>query len=345
MDIKNIITVDTDGALSKEIYKVMPELPAVTAWFSDIDAEKRTLFMSPSNIRFTDLPNIQNSTYATFLTYNGSLGLSNKIFSAVVAQGTGLFDMNNAPVLEYNPGEVVPFDAETVDDIVVEISMYNGTVDVVTYSEGILVQGEKQYKVKSVRANPTNITKLPNIEGGRVYLDGWYSYTTVIFKNISVGDRVEEGIFYGYQGFIFKASVSGIMNVLTGENEGSVAIISATYSTGDDAAIQEENTDYKEILFSLDSSGTDDDANSGNTFIHSQILITEEIRDAIIKEVMEASLDTCCGPIEYEDWQKLTMKRMAAAIMFENSLFENAQIIIESSRSFCMSGKYDVGCY
>ena len=341
MEVKNIITIDTDGSLSKDMYKNFPEKPAVSVWFSHIEAEKRTLMFSPNNIRYTAVPDVQDATYITYLTYNGSLGLSNKVFSSVVGQSSGIFDTACAPVLEYNPGEVKPYNAETVDNIVVEISMYNGTVDVVTYSEGILVDGEKQYRVKSIRNNPTRVTKLPNVEGNKVYLDGWYSYTTVIFRNIEPGNIVRRGNFYGYQGFIFKATDDGVMYVNPNEQ---VVIIREGDTTVAEGVVQTENTDYKEILFSLESTDTDDDVESGNVFIHSQVLITEEIRDAIIKEVMNASLDKCCGPIEYDDWQKLTMKRLSAAIMFENCLFENAQVIMESARSLCTSGKYDVGC-
>jgi hypothetical protein len=45
--------------------------------------------------------------------------------------------------------------------------------------------GEKTYYVKESRAYPTQITGMPNMVGDKVIMDGWYSYTAIIFRNIA----------------------------------------------------------------------------------------------------------------------------------------------------------------
>jgi hypothetical protein len=43
---------------------------------------------------------------------------------------------------------------------------------------------KKTYYVKESRAYPTQITGMPNMVG-EVIMDGWYSYTAIIFRNIA----------------------------------------------------------------------------------------------------------------------------------------------------------------
>lgn len=330
MEVNSILIDDTNGVLAGDLLKTNQDSTALSAWFSKED--DRTLKLTPSNIRYNSIPNLNDSTYITFLAYNGTLGYADKVFSSVVVEASGIADVSNPPVLEYNPGEVVMPDMDELDDVVIDIKMYNGTVDVLQYSEGLLDTGEKTYKVKSVRSYPTTITRLPNVQNQRVYVDGWYSYTHVIFRNVEPGDTLIKDSFYGFEGFIFKASVTGALykDITTAE----VKIVQGNEDAAD-AEVQVSNTNYEEILFSLNE--TEDLGASGNTvYLHSQILITEEIRDSIVSEVVAASMEACNG-CDFADWQKLTMKRAAAAVMFENGLYENSQIIIESSRAMCSS--------
>jgi hypothetical protein len=327
MEVNNILIDDTNGVLSEELFKTNVDNEALSAWFSTTD--ERTLKMSANNVRYNSIPNINGSTYITYLAYNGTLGYSEKVFTTVLVEDSGIFNPSIPPVLEYNPGEVIAPSAEELEDVVIDIKMYNGTVDVLQYREGYLDTGEKTYKVKSVRSYPTTVTKLPNVYGNKVSLDGWYSYTQVIFRNIAVGDTLIKGTFSGYEGLIFKASDNGTMYV---DVDGNILSVP---DSGDieNAPIQVENTNYEEILFSLnETEGMGTDGNS--VYVHSQLLITEEIRDAIVKEVIAASLKNCSG-CDFADWQKLTMKRASAAVYFENGLYEQAQIIIESSRAMC----------
>ena len=340
MDVKSIIVKDTDGALANESFKNQPEIPAVSVWFAPSGNDVRSLSLSPNNIKYSAIPNIQGATYISFLAYNGTLGYSDRLFSTVVSQSQGVFDTTNVPMLVYNPNNtVLPVSQDDLEERVLDIKMYNGVIDMITYTGGILKDGQKTYQAQAIQSYPTVVSELPQVSGRRVFMDGWYTYTNIFFRNIAICARLSEGVFYGYNGFIFKASIEGYMNL---NNEGKVTVV--PLAEGSVGVVQESNTIYKDLLFSLDPTDAGPSALSGNEYINSQILITDEIRDAIILEVVDASLEKCCGPMQYRDWMKLSMKQTAAAVMFENGLYENAQIILESARPACTVTNYNTSC-
>ena len=336
-DIKNILIDDTHGDLEKDLFKNHPQKTSLSGWF-DIVEGKQVLHLSANNIRYDSIPGVNNVTYKTFLTYNGTSGYAKKVFSALIAEDKGKFDTHNVPVLKYDPNKVIDItDIDELDDVVIDIKMYNGTVDVISYHDGILRNGEKVYKAKSVIAYPTTIKKLPNISNDTVFLDGWYSFTQILFRNLVTGGAVIEGSFYAAPGdFIFKANASGLLGW-----DSAQELYTIKKADGSIVA-QEANENYKEILFSLnESTGTSAQAN--NIYLHSQVLVTEELRDAITQEIVQASCKDANG-CDFADWQKLVLKRISASIMFENELYENAQIIMESARDLCSNIDHSSPC-
>jgi hypothetical protein len=89
-------------------------------------------------------------------------------------------------------------------------------------------------------------------------------------------------------------------------------------------------------LFQLNET-TGTGAHGNNVFIHSQLLVTDQIR-AIVHAFAEP---TDC---RFSKLAETYFKRMAASVMFQNRLFENAQIIMESAREICSPGKYNSNC-
>jgi hypothetical protein len=78
-------------------------------------------------------------------------------------------------------------------------------------------------------------------------------------------------------------------------------------------------------LFQLnETTGTRTHGN--NVFIHSQLLVTDQIRDAITAEAVSAAF---AEPTDYVDFQrqKLTLKRMAASVMFQNGLLRTLKLL------------------
>ena len=335
MNIKNINIFDTHGELSEDLFKNHPDTSALSAWFTGTE-ENKILNFSTNNIRYASIPSINETTYLTFLTYNGSSGAPNRLFSTVVAEDSGVFDVNNVPVLQYSPNDMYEVvrdgNADTFKDMMLDIKMYNGSIDVLNYadtrmSHGPLSKYSKDYIVTSRRSFPTHVSALPNMEASRIFLDGWYSYTNILFRSLVDGDRVFKDSFYGSNGFIFKASDDGTYR---NAEHGATIIVE-----GGTSVHQVSNTDYEEILFSLNEA-TGISPQSNNVYLHSQVLVLEEIRQAIIDEVVEAACNCDIG-CQLMDWQQLTLNRVAAYVMFENGLFDKAQSIIESSRGMCCS--------
>lgn len=342
MEISNIIIQDTNGDLAEDLFKNHPDENALSAWFETING-KKVLKLSTNNIRFDSIPNIANATYKTFLTYNGSLDYPNKLFSTVVAQDKGVFSTNNIPVLTYDPYNVIPFselDQDTIENVIIDIKMYNGVVDVLSYRKGELSYGTKgPYYVESRRSFPTKIEKYPNSECNKIYLDGWYSYTHIIFRDFVDGELVIADNYYARDGIVFKASVTGLAYKHV---DGYVYIVEENDSSGTPVK-QVENDDYIDLLFSLNET-TGISPQSNQFYLHSQVLVLEEIRNAIINEVVDISCN-CGGECDLMAWQNLMLKRTAAYVMFENGLFEKAQIIVESARSMCMNSEsYKLNC-
>jgi hypothetical protein len=341
MEIPSVLISDTNGSLASDLFKIHVDSPVISARLTDEVSKSRMLTVALDNVRLDSVPNIHTSTYKTFLAYNGTLGYSNKVFTTVVKESAGIFDVSNFPVLSYDPGTLVRPNVTDLEDVVIDIKLYNGTVDVLRYAQGELNNGEKTYYVKEARAYPTQITGMPNMEGNKVTMDGWYSYTTVIFRNISEGATVVKDNFYALSGFIFKATHDG--QIYKDLLKGTVVVLRPGDNTLAAAAVQPKNEDYAQILFSLNET-TGTSAQGNNIFIHSQILVTDQIRDAITAEAVTAAFADPEDYVDFQNWQKLTMKRMAAAIMFQNGLFENAQIILESARELCSPGKYNSNC-
>jgi hypothetical protein len=61
----------------------------------------------------------------------------------VVKEIKGTFDSSNIPVLSFDPGMVSRPSREMLDEVVIDIKMLNGSVDVLRYAQGELHNGEK----------------------------------------------------------------------------------------------------------------------------------------------------------------------------------------------------------
>lgn len=330
--IPSVVSMDTSGDLASDMLKIYCDKSAAIATLEQGSLGKRVLNVTLGNVKSTSIPGIKNASYISFLTYNGTLGYNNKIFSTVVKTDRGIFDPAKPPVLSYNPAELVRPCKEELQDIVMEIKMFNGTVDVLRYSEGILSGGEKQYNVIT-KSYPTTIMELPNVDGKQVFMDGWYSFTCIIFRELLDSSDVFAGDIYCMNGFVFKASDTG--KVFWRKDTPFIE------AAGGTSPIKQEATDnYLEILHSLaGTSGVSAQARS--IYTHTQIMVTDRLRDAITEEAVSAAFASPTDYVEFQTWQKLTLKRNAAYVMFQNGLFEKAQIILESARATCSEQKYN----
>jgi len=346
MNTESILVQDTNGDLANDILKNDPDKEALSVWFTKFpNTDKAVINFSANNVRYDSIPNISAATYLTKLTYNGSAGYQNKIFSSVVAEDTGIFDKNNVPVLTFDPSNVIDIpEIPVLEDVVLDIKMYNGTIDLLNYADsrmgyGPLSKGSNQYIVKSRRSFPTQVDTLPNVCGKKIYVDGWYTYTQIIFKDLIEGSEIMDGNYYGRDGIIYKASCYG-KYYITSSGEGYV--VDSGGNTIENCMTVVSQVDYEEMLFSLNETA-DMSPQSNSVFLHSQVLITEELRVAILQEIVDI---TCKGKsgCDFMDWQKLNLKQLSAGIMFENGMFEKAQIILESAREMCHGLGFNLNC-
>jgi len=334
MDIKSIEIKDTNGSLKEVLWKNTPQYPSVEAYLEmDKKTNKQVVNILPGNVNFvTAGGNINNGlTYQAFLTYNGTLATKNKLFKKILVDDRGVFYRDNIPVMQYSPDGVAAIKKEDLGDSIIDLSikMYSGVVDVLEYREGDLTRGEKKYNLRAVHNYPMVITEDVNSEKDVVFLDGWYTYTFIIFRDIKLNDTiVKKDWYYSYKGMTFKASADGIVEDINGS-----LYVYKTGTAPEDGEPQKEYMDYMDLRAQLESrDGVGDNYN--HSYVETQLLITDEVRDAITDEIMCSICknDTGCA---FADWQVLTLKRQAAAIMFWNELYRNAQTIIESTRKMC----------
>lgn len=351
MDIKSIEIKDTNGSLAENMWKTTVNEPSVSAYFTESDNRKRVLNILPGNVNFitTGGDNDKGLSYKIYLMYNGTLSTKDKLYKTSLSESSGVLNRNTPPVTTYSPDGMPKLSLEEMQEEVIQlnIKMHTGVVDVLEYQEGAITRGNKTYNVKAIHNYPMIITEMPNIEKNVVFMDGWYTYTFVMFRDVvSRYTLVIKGDYYAYEGTVFKASRSGIVAVT---DEGDIFIVDSNLSFNatdnfkglDASELQGDGGDYMDFRLQMDQrDGVGDNYN--HSYVESQLLVTDELRDAITREIMcsAASDDTGC---DFANWQRLTLKRQAAVIMFWNELYRNAQTLIESSRKLCRP-KYDDEC-
>ena len=357
----DVKVADTNGDLTKDMFKSHPSMGATTAW---LDNEKSALLVSANNILYSAVPGIKQATYKSYLTYNGTGGYVNKTYSTVVAEDQGVFNISSAPVLKYDSKKVMAVtDPQTISEKVYDMSSF-GDCTIVNYQTDCC--GGTTTRTISNNSYQRPATTMPNVSNTTVFVDGWYTFTFVLFRNIEQGDKVIKDSFYGFRGFIFKASVSGnmhaeIINVCDGSssiyykpgdkllvdspceedkcvedsaNASHVYILPEGETDTSKSVEQEYNDNYIDVLFDLNnSSGIS--SHAGTIYAQSQILLTPELNKAIAEEILDQSIDKCAAGCDFADWQALMLKGIGAGVMFDNGLFANAQIILESGRESC----------
>jgi hypothetical protein len=68
-----------------------------------------------------------------------------------------------------------------LDEVVIDIKMFNGSVDVLRYAQGELHNGENILRKRVPRLSYSNYRHAKH-GGDKVIMDGWYSYTAIIFE-------------------------------------------------------------------------------------------------------------------------------------------------------------------
>lgn len=352
---------DSNGSLCDFKYKIFPERSAVSYKFDD-KRDMRTLILSPDNIAYDRIQSPrENHTYKQVLQYNGTLNSTDRIFQQILVDETSSVGTLAAPEIRYTPTMVKGFDSEEMSNYVTDLMIHEDLCVSLNYKQGDLTRGGKTYRTVPTYLYPAEIRKWPNTENDTVYLDGWYTYTFINFIDVEAGDVINDGTYFGYAGNVYKAKVEFLGEaVILLANKGVYIVPRVIYNEYvggliDIAAIHLRGIEVHENIIDNDTATWEDlranlqayDGIGGTyhaSFLDTQILITDELMDATVHEVLCASANGVKTLCDVEDWQTLSMKRKAALVMFENGLYRNAQVIIESTRKMC-NAKIEHGCW
>jgi hypothetical protein len=99
----------------------------------------------------------------------------------VVKEIKGTFDSSNIPVLSFDPGMVSRPSREMLDEVVIDIKMFNGSVDVLGMRRESCIT-EKNILRKRVPRLSTQITGMPNMVGDKVIMDGGIHIQQLFFE-------------------------------------------------------------------------------------------------------------------------------------------------------------------
>lgn len=350
MKLNLVETVPTGGVLNETQYQIEAFYPTFQL---QKDLETSCLLMNDFNF---DQPNLPVPTSdvvkKVLLTYNGIDYESNQVFETLVydskaalATNSDMFGYANSNMWRYCPSDFKEC-VETTWDPVCGRHVIPGTngiisanppgVSIVTpwpentcyapydWSHGIVVKkflvGEanltNEYYVRY--SAPEWFDVYPsNVRGNIVYTDGWYSgYYLNIFKYGAASlPGYVVGLIVWYDNQFWRSKT------------GSGSVPSPTNTDWEVVVSLQQWIDFLTFL-----QGTT--VNDLGFFLMNQFLVTCQLNDAILNEVMVLANVT---PLDFgtnaiAQWVKLTQKKAGAVANFYNENFKGAQRIIEQTR-------------
>lgn len=333
MDIKLVEPKDTHGALAYDVFKIDIEESVIQAWLSDDPhkGENTVLNFIPGNIDYRAIPGIGlgSLTYKNVLTYNGTMYRNTSTYAQLLIDEESELDIHNPPEFKYTPDNLMyPKNAEA-SDVILNIDFRTGEANILQF-KGVPVGGNNgPFEAVYRYTYPFSTSKLPNTRDGKVYMDGWYTNTFVIYKDKQPGDLVVEGDIFSFKGGVYRAAISGTLTA----NAQLFIIVDVTVMP----PIIREPTTVTFEQFMLDINRDDSIATHSPQYsATTQLLITSELNEAAINQIIDTATSTECDEkCAIADWQKLQQKRIGAYIQFTQENFRKAQVIVESSRAVC----------
>lgn len=355
MDIRVVETIPTSGGLADPTYRADASVENVTL---DWDNDEGKLSVVDYNMNYSILPwqPYDDVVKKVFLTYNGKECTSGKLIETVVMESSGEFDVNHLPgYANSNQWEYQPsiFHYPTELREMTNFSDYStkpydyrhGYTVVKTFltAQANVSVGDPMYTAFIRQPQMTKFIPA-NVEGNKIYTDGWYtSYVCLVRTWDSVdpavnGASVGDIVHYGPQNKFY-------IN-LTGDG-GSLIVDpdDASLSIPDQTNWEESPTfdKWQELMRNnMGPTMVDDPI----YFIEDQHLVTVEINAAILAELKKNC--SCCdspqfGVSSIQSYMKLMQKRLGAWVQFNAELYHEASCILESSRKLCYQCLYHPG--
>lgn len=386
MDIRIVESLPTSGTLADSRFRIDPIKENVSLEFSYGD---NSLTLMDYNLNYGLLPyQLGNGLVKKcFLTYNGVSNQTNEILETVLMESGNTQDPDQAPGF-INSNEWIYYPA----NFNVPAALENGaSVDLLEwgypYTEGVTLI--KQFLNSEGHLNPPLYTayyrqptmtnfELANVEGGKVYIDGWYSSYMIAVKTYNLVDPTTYGIaqnqiifnetdelFYiNTTGDVLAFDIDGAhlpendtvnwtasptfeqwMNLLR-ENIGGNVIINT--NNGGNPLVNNNVAVNNIVPSGVQRFGNRRVVPQDPVFyIESQHLATPILNKAILTELKRNC--SCCHLPQFnmthmEDWVRLTQKRLGAFINFNEENFKDAQCIIQSTRTKCNECLYHKTC-
>jgi len=345
MDIRTVETLVTNGALATQGVALDPSVEVISLVYDNADASL-TLVDENINYNYAQFANESDTWYKkVFLTYNGGGCSTNQVLETVVMESNPAFDpfqrpgYANSNEWEFHPREwSLPVGLREMTDpndyTTYPYDVREGFTVVKQFltGQGNISPGDPAYTA-FYRA-PHLISFLPaNVEGNRVYTDGWYtSYLAVVPSYENYQDTIAQGqIFYSTTQSEFYINLTGETLIVDINNPD--AHLPWNDTTNWQAA--PNFVQWKDFMRDHIGAGL---PNEKIYFVESQHLVTADLVIAIRKELFNAC--GCCddkdfGASKIATYMRLTQKRMGAFVKFNDELYHEAQCIIESARKLC----------
>jgi len=352
MDIRVVETIPTSGGLANPTYRVDPSILNVTL---DWDQAEGKLSVIDYNMNYSIMPwqLYGDVVKKVFLTYNGKECTSGKLIETVVMESSDESDINfipgynNSNQWEYTPRNFTyPSEIKSLtsfEDYANKPYDYrHGFTVVKTFltAQANVSVGDPMYTAFYRAPQMTKFIPA-NVEGNRIYTDGWYtSYVALVRTWTSVNPEANGAsqgdiVWYGPQNQYY-------VN-LTG-NGGSLVV------DPDNALLQMPDTTnwlpdptfdmWQELMRNNMGPTTVQDP---IYFIENQHLVAAEINHAMLSELKKNC--SCCdspqfGVSSISSFMKLKQRREGAWVQFNAELYHEAACILESSRKLCYQCLY-----
>lgn len=322
MDIPAAYTVDTHGALVLEEAKIDVYKPCLES----VVNSPRELSITYNNIDFKAIPGLNPArvTYRFTLSYNGTMGRDNSLYSQVVMDEVGILNIADLPVFTYKSDELA-YDIDILpSDVILNLNFLTAEANILQF-KGVPIGGNNgPFTISSVNKYtfPFTIDKMVTGSGTTTYFDGWYTATFVIFKDMEEGVETPTSAgIYAYKGVLYEVTSGSTLHL----SEDGVII-----SGGNTL-----KSSYEDYILKIGAYEKLDPL-AGLYLANSQIMVTQELNDAIIKEVKDSAEDPACDDTcTIADWQKLQQKKLGSYIYFTEHNFRHSQVILESARKAC----------
>ncbi len=360
MDIRVVETMPTSGVMIDSQFRINAAIESVSL---DWDEDETILAVVDYNLNYSLLPWQLGTELVkkVFLTYNGFNCETGQLTETVVTESapgeeaTQLPGYNNSNEWHYNPATwSLSTNLQTMTDpndwSTYPYDVSQGYTIVKTF-----LTAEANYNANAGDHMYTAFHRQPymtsyqaaNVEGNKVYTDGWYTSYVIACKNWTAADPVTNGaalgdIVYWPGKEEYYINITGVGGTLYTNPNDPTDIYPDVTNWRATPAFEE----WKALMMrSLGSSPAIVD--QPIFFAENQHLVTPQLNQAILRELQQ--MCTMCtqpvfGQSHIDDWMKLTQKRLGAWYQFNRELFHDAQKILESTRELCYLCLYHKNC-